>query len=557
MASMMSDAVALQIMLVEDDPMFLQFYQMFLAQHSVHCYAHSSLSSAEQWLLQTEVKLDAVLLDNQLDDGEGLRLMPLIQQRQRDAAVIMVSANEEHEFFLEAFSRGIDDYAVKPVNMALLWVKLGQAVNKRQLMRANLQQQQQLQQWVQLEQREQQLARHVFQAMTHRETQSVPEIYAWLQASSMFSGDMLLQHQAADGSLYVLLADAMGHGLAAAVSLLPLIDEFRRGAAAVLPLSNLVYAMNNRLEQQLPAGHFVAAIALRIQPQLNIIELWNGGMPPVLLLRQDLRQERSSAKHMALGILSPQQLDVSVVRMPLAGLRQMALYSDGLIETKAVNGQNLTIDALAGYLSEGNAIEQVLQLQQLLLRNHELPDDDISLALIDCVALYQKSQQQPAVLPPISGLMQGHFRLEGATLMQAELPAIIMTWFEQQQLPRPLCQRAFTVLTELYTNAYEHGVLQLDSKIKQADEGFYQFYQLKQHAALHISPDAFIDIRLCWQPLSQQLQLEIQDSGAGFTWPEGVSQDAFFGRGLLLVQQLAQSLQVKTPGNHILVTLNG
>jgi serine phosphatase RsbU (regulator of sigma subunit) len=43
-----------------------------------------------------------------------------------------------------------------------------------------------------------------------------------------FSGDLILAARSPDGRLHALLADATGHGLAAAVSALPVVQEFYR-----------------------------------------------------------------------------------------------------------------------------------------------------------------------------------------------------------------------------------------------------------------------------------------------------------------------------------------
>ena len=55
-----------------------------------------------------------------------------------------ISDRDQVEQFVAAFSRGIDDYLIKPVNLDLLWIKLQKSCQSYQLAQLNLQQQLQL-----------------------------------------------------------------------------------------------------------------------------------------------------------------------------------------------------------------------------------------------------------------------------------------------------------------------------------------------------------------------------------------------------------------------------
>ena len=73
-----------------------------------------------------------------------------------------------------------------------------------------------------------------------------------------FSGDMVLAARSPDGRLYALLADAVGHGLASAVSALPVVQEFYRLVEQGESLGAIVESINFILVNALPAGRFVA-----------------------------------------------------------------------------------------------------------------------------------------------------------------------------------------------------------------------------------------------------------------------------------------------------------
>ena len=100
----------LQILLVEDDFMFNTFYKNFLGFKGANVTSCLSLSEAKSVLATSTSVFDAVILDNQLTDGEGISLIPDIVHQSQNSAIIMVSGNDDPEFFLSAFTAGIHDY---------------------------------------------------------------------------------------------------------------------------------------------------------------------------------------------------------------------------------------------------------------------------------------------------------------------------------------------------------------------------------------------------------------------------------------------------------------
>ena len=56
---------------------------------------------------------DAVLLDWQLPDGDGIDVCTAIRARSRDVHILMFTGRDEHASRLRAFDAGVDDYVVK------------------------------------------------------------------------------------------------------------------------------------------------------------------------------------------------------------------------------------------------------------------------------------------------------------------------------------------------------------------------------------------------------------------------------------------------------------
>jgi anti-sigma regulatory factor (Ser/Thr protein kinase) len=102
----------------------------------------------------------------------------------------------------------------------------------------------------------------------------------------------------------------------------------------------------------------------------------------------------------------------------------------------------------------------------------------------------------------------------------------------------------YIVLAELYSNALEHGVLGLDSALKQNAEGFALYYQQRAER-LDGLKDGFIRFHFQVIPAGQggRLTVEVHDSGNGFDAEHVLSLppaiDQLSGRGLSLVRQLS------------------
>ncbi|MCE2572855.1 fused response regulator/phosphatase [Motilimonas eburnea] len=544
------------VLVVEDSTVFTLLYQHFFNEKGVKMTICPSLESARE-VLAKEHHFDVVLLDNHLTDGQGVTLLPLLKERLKMAAVIMVSANDDADFFLQAFSQGIDDYALKPVNMDLLWLKMKKSVHQRRLEKLNNEQREALNQWRDAELQEQALAKHLLGAMFAKIHTDHPGIHHWVKPSSQFSGDSVIHCCGEDGSDYVLLADAMGHGLAAAVSLMPLVQIFKAMSEKALPISNIVFELNNKLTHMLPEDRFVAVILLHIQPNRRVIDVWNGAMPPVLVVDQQqqiINQVESG--NMALGILPDTLFNVHPVRLPLEPNQQVVMFSDGVIESPSHEGELLTEAELVPLLKSE---EPLAEIKKYFNVNCPPAGDDISIVQIDTNQLLADIQpsDKVAVYAGESAFLIEH-TLHGSSLDLLDIPTHFSDLLTKQ-LPLPLVQKTFTILTELYMNAFEHGVLGLSSEIKEQENGFLVFYEQKEQRIKNLRGKDKIVLKVQWQSHIQCLEIYIKDSGPGFFHGDMKPADLTksYGRGLTLIEHLADSLEIIPPGNAARVVLGG
>jgi len=146
---------------------------------------------------------------------------------------------------------------------------------------------------------------------------------------------------------------------------------------------------------------------------------------------------------------------------------------------------------------------------------------------------------------------------EGRQLRKADPVPLVINYVRAMIDGDTPCQVLFTVLSELYTNALDHGVLGLDSALKCDAEGF-EHYFLEREKRLAALNDGRISISFRYQPQSGGgcIRLRVEDSGAGFDYRAVLAEDrrkqsALYGRGIYLVRQLCQSLRYEGYGNRV------
>jgi anti-sigma regulatory factor (Ser/Thr protein kinase) len=114
------------------------------------------------------------------------------------------------------------------------------------------------------------------------------------------------------------------------------------------------------------------------------------------------------------------------------------------------------------------------------------------------------------------------------------------------------------ILSELFNNALEHGLLELDSNIKTTQEGF-ETYLSERSLRLQALREGRIDITLERLMLNQRLAIKVymRDSGKGFDHvavtakADETPQRRLHGRGIMLVKALSHSLQYLGAGNEV------
>lgn len=235
----------------------------------------------------------------------------------------------------------------------------------------------------QISEHEMNIARKLMEHMIQKSLVQIKDAELWLQSATKMSGDLVITQNYNNERSYMLLADAMGHGLSAALPLMPITQIFAAMACDGFTTSAIVREMNAKIKDLIPTGNFVAVTLLSIDHGNRVIEIWNGGNPPALLLNGAGEVIRKFASlHLSMGILRDDSFDSSTEMFRWDQDCWLTLYSDGLADAQNDQGVGFGEERIIGSLHGSKKPHQSLKEAVLAHLGGREASDDISLATI-------------------------------------------------------------------------------------------------------------------------------------------------------------------------------
>lgn len=108
----------MKILIIEDEKELLVSMKNYLESEGFLCETASSFFEAEDSL--SVYNYDIIVLDLTLPGGNGLDLIKLIKDRNRQAGLLIVSAKNSLDDKIKGLDMGADDYISKPFHLAEL-----------------------------------------------------------------------------------------------------------------------------------------------------------------------------------------------------------------------------------------------------------------------------------------------------------------------------------------------------------------------------------------------------------------------------------------------------
>lgn len=472
--------------------------------------------------------------------------------------IIFLTSLTESEALARCLDAGGDDFLSKPYNPSVLAAKIN-AMNRLRILQATVLQQRDLiathHEYLLNEQR---VAKAVFDQVAHSGCLGASNIRYLQSPYALFNGDLMLAAYTPAGQMHVLLGDFTGHGLPAAVGAMPLAEVFYGMTAKGFGLVEILREMNAKLKRILPIDMFCCATLLCVNSEQRQVEVWSGGLPDGYLLRGvEGDAVPLVSRHLPLGVLSVEAFEVRADVYPVTPGDRIFLLSDGVLDTSDSRDQRFGVQRLHDVLAANH--QPSLLIQEILQALNDFGGkarDDVSLLEITII----DEAQGPVPTPTYSDSgasspldWSASFEFRASTLRRFNpVPYLLQLLLEVHGL-RNQGGALHAVMGELYSNALEHGVLGLDSALKQDASGFARYYELRAERLSRLQA-GFIRVNLQIEPAGRGglLTLSVEDSGNGFDAQQVVGHvpvdDGLYGRGIRLVCELSREARWSTDG---------
>ncbi len=505
---------------------------------------------------------DLVLMDVMMPGMDGYEAARRIKRLSGEAFVplIFLTAISEEVQLAHCLECGGDDFLSKPYSPTILQAKIATHGRQRELHKALRERNVSLEEYRAQTEYEQNIACRLYERIVQTDSLDSKCLRYSLSPMTIFNGDLVLASRHPSGALRVMVADMTGHGLPAAIAAMSTVDCFYSMTRKGYSLERMLRALNRKLNDVLPTGLFCAAAVTEWHPDDDSITVWNGGIPEIVIRSGKTINKRIRSTSLPLGVVPDHQLQYQPQHIPVSEGDRLYMYTDGIVEAPNDSGeffgQKRFERCIVGPVNPSDIFDTVRDSVEAFRRPGDQTDD---MTLLEMTITHDAKKKHVIAVPEKStGTVHGEWNIEvrlcGQSICNVDpVPQLVELTSEIQGFEAHRNQ-LHSVVTELFSNALEHGVLGLDSAMKNTREGFSEYVK-RREAYTSLTEDSWIRIRLENHPTENgaSLLVEVKDSGPGFdidrhTASQPKEKD-FGGRGISLVRRLCKVVEYVAPGN--------
>jgi len=177
------------------------------------------------------------------------------------------------------------------------------------------------------------------------------EFYSWYRPMQQVGGDYFDYIELDDNRLGIVVADVVGHGIAAAMLMAKASAEARFALATSSSPEEAVCMMNQSLSN-MHLDRFVTLALCLLDRNTNSLTIVNAGHMPPIIRRSDGTVEQVATKEsgVPIGILEDYQYESFTTQLEAGDVA--VLYTDGINEAMNADDEQLSSDAIIAELKQ-------------------------------------------------------------------------------------------------------------------------------------------------------------------------------------------------------------
>ena len=537
--------------------------------------ANDGASGVEKYIIHQP---DIVLMDINMpimDGFEATRRIKKLSGTATLAPIIFITSMDSDQAYIKSVEAGGDGILVRPFTSLVFKAKIKAMQRISDLIEKvkSLQQEQQ---------KDAKIAEKMMSDVIESRNFALDKIGVIKKSATLFSGDIQLSALCPNGDIHVLLGDFTGHGLRSSIGAIPVSETFRAMTKKGFSILDIVTQLNQQMYTLLPTDLFFSASFAHISENEKSAYIFNAGLPNGYLFdKKATIKKQFTSTHPPLGILPKLLADAQFEIVQVMNTDRIVFITDGIVEARNQAGKffgsfRFEQAAIKG-LTRNNLVASVLNSLDDFCQ-HCVQEDDISLVEVPCggwtkIELinkviipegYAEEDNNFGSIPTLLPIWSYHLHLTGKLLKRMNPIPLVMNQINDLAGAGEHWQSLYTILTELYQNSLDHGILELKSSLKNSAEGFAQYFKERAKRLDNLSdhtvnsPEHFVRIALKYFPLAHggKMIVNIQDSGQGFEILDVIKDNSIAmhgggelsGRGIELVNQLCDTLEYQEQG---------
>ena len=340
-----------------------------------------SASGVEALQIVHEETPSLLLLDFHMPELDGAEVLSRLRSdadptiAQLPAIMLTGDGGEESEVLcLEA---GANDFVTKPINLPVLRARIDTQLRLQSLRRQLQQQNDELEAWRENLERDLAAARLTQQSLIPQKPPFLPgwEVAAAYRPVIQVGGDIYGWLRMTDGRTLFWIADATGHGAAAALLTTLAKLLFHHGSVEHAHPAEIMEAVNNDFRSIFGARSFMTAMCVALEAASGRASVVGAGHPPLLVARRAAAAEMVTSSAPPLGLLENSHfVETTIDLRPGDGF---LLHTDGLYGPARTEAERWTPARLQSLMTDDASSAQAL-LDRILER--AAPEDGEPLA---------------------------------------------------------------------------------------------------------------------------------------------------------------------------------